>query len=45
MTGDALVTVLAAGAAGLGLGFGLVMGALVARSLRKLMRDECDRDT
>lgn len=37
---EPVVVLLAAALAGTGLGFGLVVGAFVARSLRHYMRDE-----
>ena len=37
---EPVVVLVAAALAGLGLGFGLVIGAFVARALRRYMRDE-----
>lgn len=40
MTGEAALIIAAVGFGGFGLGVGLVIGAFVARALRKYMRDE-----
>lgn len=40
MTEDAWVAIAVAGFGGFGLGLGLVIGAFIARTLRRYMRDE-----